>query len=507
VNLLLLLEMASAGDPGRPAFRFGDEELSTGELFDRALRIGAFLAGDGASYLAFDATNSLAFPLALFAAAAAGIPLVPVNYRLSADRRDEILSGHPGALVIADEPRRSGLTSAGHRAIGPQEFVSLGSAGEPDVTEPNPEDIAVLLYTSGTTSEPKAVVLRHRHLTSYVLGTVEFGSAAATDAALVAVPPYHIAGVAHVLTNLYAGRRVVYLDAFDPEDWLASAREQQVTHAMVVPTMLARIVEYLDESGETAPPSLESLVYGGAAMPLRVLERALRLFPSVGFVNAYGLTETASTIALLGPEDHRRALDDPDPAVRDRLRSAGRVVPGVELDIRAPDGGSLGPGEAGEIFVRGAQVSGEYLGGTSPTDRSGWFPTRDTGYVDTEGYLFISGRFDDTIIRGGENIAPAEIEEVIALHPDIAECAVVGVDDDEWGQRIVAVVVARQGAELTSDGVRAWARSRMRGSRTPDQVELRDELPYTETGKLLRRSLRTGLEESAGQETDTGTRE
>ncbi len=500
MNLLLLLEMAGAVDPDRPVFRFDDRQLTAAALQTDARRIGASLVAEGTSNLVFAAANSLAFPVAVFAASAAGIPLVPVNYRLADDRQNDILDRHPGALIVADEPRLSALHHAGRRAVSPDQFLALGGdTGPADGTvtvEPDPDDVAVLLYTSGTTSEPKAVVLRHRHLTSYVLGTVEYGAASATDAALVAVPPYHIAGVAHVLTNLYSGRRVIYLDAFDAKDWLRLVRQESVTHAMVVPTMLGRIVECLQATGESAPPSLESIVYGGAAMPQRVLEAALVLFPEVGFVNAYGLTETASTIALLGPDDHRRALNDADPAARDRLRSAGRAVPGIDIEIRDPDGAPLGSGQEGEIHVRGAQVSGEYLGTTDPTGGGGggWFATRDTGYLDAEGYLFIMGRFDDTIIRGGENIAPVEIEEVIASQPGVADCAVVGVADDDWGQRIAAVIVPEADATLTADDVRAWVRTRVRGSRTPDQVEFQASLPYTETGKLLRRALRQELE-------------
>jgi len=493
MNLLLLLDMASSADPERVAFRMGDTDLTSSELRERALRIGSALAQRGASSLAFGATNSLAFPVAVFAAAAAGIPLIPVNFRLAETRRKEILTRHPGALVVATEDQLPGLVGDGYTAVSAPEFLDLGSSDAGEPADPDADAIAVLLYTSGTTSEPKAVVLRHRHLTSYVLGTVEFCSATPADAALVAVPPYHIAGVAHVLTNLYGGRRVVYLDAFDPEEWLALVEREGVTHAMVVPTMLARIVDALEASGRTAPASLTSIVYGGAAMPLAVLERALRAFPEVGFVNAYGLTETASTIALLGPEDHRSGIDDADPSVRARLRSAGRAVPGVEIEIRDAAGTVVGPSVVGEIHVRGPQVSGEYLGADHASDPDAWFATRDNGYLDEEGYLFIAGRADDTIIRGGENIAPAEIEEAILLHPGVAECAVVGVDDDDWGQRTVAVVVARQETAVSEDEIREWVRGRLRGSRTPDAVVFRPELPYTETGKVLRRELRAEL--------------
>jgi acyl-CoA synthetase (AMP-forming)/AMP-acid ligase II len=257
---------------------------------------------------------------------------------------------------------------------------------------------------------------------------------------------------------------------------------------MVVPTMLARIVEHLGDAAADTP-TLAAVAYGGARMPRPVLEAALRAFPNAGFVNAYGLTETSSTIAVLDPDDHRAGVSSDDPGVRARLGSAGRFVPGVEGQVRADDGTVLGPGEVGELFVRGAQVSGTYLGSGSVLDADGWFPTRDRASIDAEGYLFIEGRSDDTIIRGGENIAPAEIEDVLCHHPDIRDVAVVGLPDEEWGERIVAAIVLHPGASLDSDNVRSYARERLRGSRTPDDVVAVDELPYNPTGKLVRKDL------------------
>jgi acyl-CoA synthetase (AMP-forming)/AMP-acid ligase II len=224
-------------------------------------------------------------------------------------------------------------------------------------------------------------------------------------------------------------------------------------------------------------------------MPRPVLERALRIFPATGFVNAYGLTETASSVAVLSPDDHRAAMASADPATRDRLGSVGRALPGIEFQIRADDGQILGTGQSGLVFVRGEQISGEY-GGESVLDEGGWFPTRDRGRLDADGYLFIEGRADDTIIRGGENIAPAEIEDVLLSHPGISEAAVVGVPDPEWGQRLVAVVVgAGDQAEL-----RQFVKDRLRSAKTPDEIVFRAELPKTETGKLLRRALLAELE-------------
>jgi acyl-coenzyme A synthetase/AMP-(fatty) acid ligase len=164
-------------------------------------------------------------------------------------------------------------------------------------------------------------------------------------------------------------------------------------------------------------------------------------------------------------------------------------VPGIEVQIRADDGTVLGAGETGELFVRGEQVSGRYTGIGSVLDAQGWFPTRDVAMLDDAGYLFIGGRSDDTIIRGGENIAPAEIEDVLVEHPHVRDCAVVGPDDPEWGQIIVAVVVPAPGTDPDAEDLRAHVRTQLRGSRTPDRVVFRDELPTNATGKILRREL------------------
>ena len=202
---------------------------------------------------------------------------------------------------------------------------------------------------------------------------------------------------------------------------------------------------------------------------------------------------------MLGPDDHRAAFAATDPVVARRLASVGRPVPGIEVQIRAGDGTVLGPGEPGELYVRGEQVSGRYTGIGSVLDADGWFPTRDVAYLDGEGYLFIGGRSDDTIIRGGENIAPAEIEDVLVEHPHVRDCAVVGAEDPEWGQIIVAVVVPQPDTTADVEDLRGFVRARLRGSRTPDRVVFRAELPTNATGKVLRRELVNEL--NANQDT------
>lgn len=501
MNLTLLLDMAASGFDDRVAFGPRSGGVTYAELQARANTGAAVLRELGVEHLVYVATNGPEFPVALFAAARAEVPLVPVNYRLGAEQLHELLAAHPSSLVILEDEIRELAGEVGRVRVSPAEWMAMtdpANDGDPGPEPFDSEAVALLLYTSGTTAAPKAAVLRHRHLTSYVMGTVEFASADDDAASLVSVPPYHIAGVSNTVSNLYAGRRVVHLTTFTPQSWLETVRTEGITHALVVPTMLARVVEYLDEIGvpDAAVPSLRSLAYGGAPMPARIIERALALLPTTDFVNAYGLTETSSTVAVLGPDDHRVAAASDDPAVRVRLGSAGTLVPGIEAEIRDEFGDPVTPGGVGELYLRGEQVSGEYLNRDSVVDGAGWFPTRDRAWIDPDGFLFIEGRADDTIIRGGENIAPAEIEEVLRAHEAIADAAVFGLPDEEWGQVIAAVVVIRPDHALEAEQVRAFAREHLRSSKTPDVVEFRAELPHTETGKLLRRVLQTELAET-----------
>jgi acyl-CoA synthetase (AMP-forming)/AMP-acid ligase II len=483
MNLAMIVEMVAAADGDRPVVTHEQRSLGAGELLTLSRRAAGWFAGRPA--VLYVGTNHLAYPVALFGAALAGVPFVPLNYRLGDRQLTALVDRHPGALRL-DPDDLDRLVEP--PATGPSTPATTGDAAAAVSAPHDPDGVAALLYTSGTTAEPKAAVLRHRHLLAYLFNTVDFGSAGPGDAALVSVPPYHIAGLTNLLSNLYGGRRVVYTAGFDPADWLATVRRERITHALLVPTMLARVVAEVRD-GDAGTPTLRNLAYGGARTPRPVLEQALKTFPDTGFVNAYGLTETASSVAVLGPDDHRSAVASDDPAVRARLGSVGRPLPGIEIQVRSDAGTTVGPGTTGAIFVRGEQISGEY-GGHRALDADGWFPTRDLGSLDAAGYLFIEGRADDTIIRGGENIAPAEIEDVLLEHPGIAEAAVVGVPDPEWGQRIVAFVVG----DAEPADVREWVRGRLRSSKTPDTVLVRPDLPRTETGKLLRRSLLAELE-------------
>jgi len=501
MNTALLLEMIAEGLGEQIAVGDSATGLSYQELKQRAAAAAGIMARSQAANIAFIGLNSEAFPLALYASAMAGKPFAPLNYRLKDDKLDAILARLAPALAIVDDQmlERWPQGREGIEFVARSEFLGSAATAPAGATvSPDPEDVAILLYTSGTTSEPKAALLRHRHLVSYVISTVEFMGAAPDEAALVSVPPYHVAAVSAVLTSTYSGRRIVYLEGFTPEAWVDTGRDQRITHAMMVPTMLGRVLDVIEQRGESLP-HLRHLSYGGGRMPVETIERALELLPQVDLVNAYGLTETSSTIAVLTPEDHRMAAASQDPLVRRRLGSTGRPLPNLELEIRDEEGRPVPTGTEGEIWVRGEQVSGEYVGGKAVRE-DGWFPTRDCGFLDEAGYLFVKGRLDDVIVRGGENLSPGEIEDVIRTFPGISDVAVLGLPDTEWGERVVAAVVAQGPPDPAA--LKQWVRERLRSTKTPEQVFYVDELPYSETGKLLRRQIRSELEhaELAGTE-------
>jgi acyl-CoA synthetase (AMP-forming)/AMP-acid ligase II len=494
VNLSMVLDMAVDGMGDRIAIGTRAGGTSLAEL-DRLATAGAsWVTAAGASTLAYAAANGPAAAVGLFAAARAGASYAPLNYRLPPSSLRSLAARLDAVVAVADPAYLLSLdgvvltaaeTSAWLSSLGGSERSTADAPDEP--TRP-----AVLLFTSGTSAEPKAAVLHHDHLLAYLLGSVEFMSADDDEAVLMSVPPFHIAGVAGMLSSLYAGRRIVPLERFSPEAWLELAQAESITHAFLVPTMVARLVQAMKREPSLRVPSLRSLAYGGARMPVPVLEQALELFPNAGFVNAYGLTETSSTVALLGPDDHRTALASDDPAVRARLGSVGQPLPTVVVQVVDDAGQELPAGMEGRLRISGDQVSGAYLGvdGSGSTE---WLVTGDLGWIDADGYLFVSGRADDVIIRGGENLSPSEIEDAILRHPDVTAAAVVGVPSEEWGESIAAMVTVRPTATFDADAVRAWLRREIGALKTPEVLVVRDELPMTETGKVLRRVVRDEL--------------
>ncbi len=493
MNIALLLEMAAEAAPDRVGLVCDGKRWTYAELLAAARGASQLITEAGVGIVALLDESSEAAVIALFGAALAGVPYCPLNYRLPDADLAALLGRIAPALVVGDEERVTRVAGdQGHTILARELFALQAQETTPagDTEYDAGEGIAIQLFTSGTTAAPKAAILRHSNLLGYILGTVEFAAADEDDAVLVVVPPYHIAGISALMSSIYAARKIVLLPNFSPEGWLALVESERVSNAFLVPTMLGRVIEALDKNAQADVSSLRSIAYGGGKMPIEVITKALERFPNAGFTNAYGLTETSSTVALLGPEDHRAAVASDEAKVRARLTSVGQPIPTVEVEIRDEEGAVVPSGEPGEIYVRGEQVSGEYRE-RSALDADGWFPTRDAGFIDEDGYLFLSGRADDVIVRGGENMSPGEIEDVLLTHPAVADACACAVPSIEWGEAVGIAVVVREGHETPSEGeLKELIRSRLRSSRVPDRTRFVAELPYNEMGKLLRREVK-----------------
>lgn len=494
MNIITMLDMAKNCFPDRHAITSDERHLTYQDIFNLSAAAAERIRSSEAENVSFIDISSPALPIALFASAWVGKPFAPLNYRLSASDISELLSRLSPALVVCGQDYMAQINPSSDLKPAISESLLSAVPEAPDVQDwdSNPEETAILLFTSGTTGGPKAAILRHRNLCSYVTGSVEFMSAGPEEAILTSVPPYHIAAMANLLSSIYAGRRIVQLPNFDADKWIDLVKQEKVTHAMLVPTMLARIADRLEARKENLP-TLTSVSYGGGKTSRPVVEKILNLLPHTNFVNAYGLTETSSTVSILGPKEHREAIASDNPAIRGRLGSAGRPLPTLEVSIRNHRGKEVCTGLSGEIWIRGDQVSGEYKGRHSQLTEDGWFKTNDGGHFDSAGYLYIEGRLDDVIIKGGENISPGEIEDVIVTHSAVADVAVVGISDRDWGEIIVAIAVLQQNAEASEQEIIEYVRDRLRSIKSPDKVVFRDELPYNPTGKLLRNVLREEL--------------
>ena len=470
--------MAAEAMGDREAVKLNNDSITYSELNYMSKSVASLVKNN--EKIGFLSENNLLMPAALFGAAIAGVEFVPLNYRLSEEQLNMQLKRISPAILFTDQD----IKCKGIKTIGIT-TLALDNKAELD-NYSDDEAVAVELFTSGTTGEPKSAVLKHKNLMAYILGTVEFMSAGPEESVLLSVPPYHIAGIAAVLSSSYSGRKIVQLPNFSAEAWMRLVIKEKITNAFLVPTMLKRIVEKFDDN--LSLPSLKNVAYGGGKMPRSVIERAMKLLPHVNFTNAYGLTETSATICMLGPEDHRSAFNSSDALIKRRLSSAGRPIPSIELIIKNDEGNICLPEELGNVWVRGEQVSGEYKGIGSKLDSEGWFPTKDRGFLDSDGYLFIDGRADDVIVRGGENISPGEIEDVVRTHPNVEDVAAVAVKDIEWGEAVGLVIVAS--SPIEDDEIIKLVRTKLRSSRVPSTIKYMDELPYNETGKLLRRVIR-----------------
>jgi acyl-CoA synthetase (AMP-forming)/AMP-acid ligase II len=304
------------------------------------------------------------------------------------------------------------------------------------------------------------------------------------------------------------------MQQFDAAEWLHLVERERVTHAFLVPTMLKRVLD-APELSTTNLSSLRVLTYGAAPMPLQVIRRAIETLPAhIGFANSFGQTESTATVTLLGPEDHH--LGGPPEEIESHLRrlaSVGRPLPGIEIRILDESGNQLPVGQVGEIAIRSERLMRGYYGdeqATASAIRDGWLLSRDLGWLDDAGYLFLVGRRSDMIIRGGENIAPEEVEVVLASHPAVDEVAVFGVPDLDWGEVVATAVVLHEGESVSEEHLIEYCRQRISSFKKPDHVVFVSELPHNSMGKLMRRELRSeyarlGRQDDAGQSGDRTT--
>jgi len=445
-----------------------------------------------------------------FAVARLGAIFVPLNFRAKADELaymithaevkdlfvgDRYLEMVNGMLTQLPTVKRCFSIDSPSEGMGYYEDLICSCSADECSCEIGDEDITILVYTSGTTGKPKGVPLRHNAFVSYVLENVDPSSPDIEERNLLTVPLYHVAGIQALLAAIYGGRTLVLMRQFEVKEWLKTIEQGKVTRAMLVPTMLKRVIDDPDFSQYNLS-SLKVITYGAAPMPFEVISKAIRVMPWVRFINAFGQTETASTITTLGPEDH--IIDGTEEEREKKLKrlnsSIGKPLSDVEVKIVDEEGKSVSPPEVGEILARGPRIMTGYWRDEQKTSQvmtqDGWLRTGDMGFMDEDGYIYLAGRVDDMIIRGGENISPEEVENVVQSHPKVEEAAVIGVADVEWGEEPRAVVVLKKGEGATAEEIMDFCHSRLAGFKRPKSVVFVDSLPRNPMGKVLRKKLR-----------------
>jgi len=416
-----------------------------------------------------------------------GAVCMPVNWRLAPSEIEYIVNDGRARFMMADKAFAPGVPVS----LVTEEFAAWTRSFEPIGKEnaPSMEDTALQLYSSGTTGLPKGVELTHGNLSAGMMSAVPdaIGYRGAPDVMLNVLPTYHIAGVGvGLLTATRGGSSVLYPD-FDPALAVAAIAEHRITHAFLVPAMIQFMLQ-APGAARADYSSLRGISYGASPISEKVLIDALRTF-KCDFMQVYGLTETTGAITLLPPGDH-----DPDGPKKHLLRSAGKPIDNVELRVVEPGGDkACAEGTVGEVWIRSPQNMKGYWGNAKATASvfmgEGWFRSGDAGYL-KDGYLFLHDRIKDMIISGGENIYPAEVENVLMQHPALADGAVIGVPDDAWGEAVKACVVLKPSAKASAAEIIEFMRARIAHYKCPKTVDFLEAIPRNPTGKILKRVLR-----------------
>ena len=487
----------------------GERRLTWAQLYEQARRMAGLLAANGVGpqdRVAFLDKNGIEHFEVFYGAALLNAVCVDVNWRLAAPEVEYIVNDAQSKVFVVGkdflpilDAIAPNLTSVAKILVidGDGRYADyageLGVHADIDPGVPSSEqDVAFQLYSSGTTGRPKGVMLTNHNFFGLLPMAKEIWELSPASVNLIAMPLFHIGGGGWAVAGQYEGATSIILRELDPVALIKLFGDERVTHAFLVPAVL-QFMLMVPGAEEADYSSLEVFVYGASPISEDVLARSVRMF-GCKFWQAYGLTETTGAVVNLPPHDH-----DPDGPNRHRLRSCGLPGPGVEVRIVDPDteGDTMRDcevGEVGEIWIRSAQVMIGYWNMPEETEKAvtpdGWFRSGDAGYLDADGYLYIHDRVKDMIVSGGENVYPAEVENVLMSHPAIADVAVIGVPHERWGETAKAVVVRKPDVEVTEDDIIAFARERLARFKCPTTVDWADILPRNPSGKVLKKDLR-----------------
>jgi acyl-CoA synthetase (AMP-forming)/AMP-acid ligase II len=500
-------------NPDRTATIYRDRVCTVAESADRIARLAGALTGLGVQRgerVGILALNSDRHHEYFYAVPWMGAAVNPVNIRWSPAEIAYSLVDSDTRVLFVDDAFAPVIPALHEQVPGLETVIHCGDGDLPadalcyealiaehapvEDTRTGGDDLLGVFYTGGTTGHPKGVMLSHNNVLTSALGGLASGQMVSPGGRLLhAAPMFHLAAIAAWTCGCLVGSTHVIVPMFTPADVARAITEHAVTDTLLVPTMLQMLVDD-PNIGDSDMSSLVKLMYGASPISEALLERARKIFPSAGFTQGYGMTEMSPAVALLTPTDH----DDP------RLRrAAGRSVPNVEVRIVDPDGNEVPRGEVGEVIARGDNVMLGYWNrpdDTAAAIRDGWMHTGDGGRMDENGYIFIVDRIKDMIITGGENVYSAEVENALASHPAVAACAVIGVPDADWGERVHAVVVLLPAQQATADEIRTHCKTLIAGYKAPRSVDFVDALPTSGAGKILKRELRKQYWDDAGNQ-------